>query len=89
MSTPLDKRSLSLRGAIPYYSPYRYSIFKYRVNYIIIALMLSNLLNRLKKREAILFLLLFLISSLSFGLGYLLAKQNPAPIIIENEQRVE
>lgn len=38
----------------------------------------------LKKREVILFLLLFLISSLSFGLGYLLAeKDNVAPIIIE------
>jgi hypothetical protein len=46
--------------------------------------MLSTIKSYLKKREIILFLLLFLISSLSFGLGYLLAKnENPAPIIIE------
>jgi len=46
--------------------------------------MLSTLKDWLKKREIILFLLLFLISSLSFGLGYLLAKQESvAPIIIE------
>lgn len=38
----------------------------------------------LKKREIILFLLLFLTASLSFGLGYLFAEQNNiAPIIIE------
>jgi hypothetical protein len=37
-----------------------------------------------KKREIILFLLFFLISSLSFGMGYLYAKdQNIAPIIIQ------
>ena len=46
--------------------------------------MLSTVKIWLKKREIILFLLLFLIVSLSFGLGYLLAKQNNiAPIIIE------
>ena len=46
--------------------------------------MLSTAKNWLLKREVILFLLLFLITSLSFGLGYLLAKQNNiAPIIIE------
>ncbi len=45
---------------------------------------MSTLINWLKKREVILFILLFLISSLSFGLGYLLAEQNNvAPIIIE------
>ncbi|MBU4348171.1 hypothetical protein KJ671_01530 [Patescibacteria group bacterium] len=38
----------------------------------------------LRRREVILFLIFFLISSLSFGLGYLFAKdQNIAPIIIE------
>ena len=37
-----------------------------------------------KKREVALFFVFFLISSLSFGIGYLLAKQeNIAPIIIE------
>jgi len=41
----------------------------------------------LKKRETILFLLLFLITSLSFGLGYLFAKkESVAPIIIEKAQ---
>ncbi len=45
---------------------------------------MSTLKEWLKKRETALFLLLFLISSLSFGLGYLLAEQNNmAPIIIE------
>lgn len=45
---------------------------------------MSTLKEWLKKREIALFLLLFLISSLSFGLGYLLAEQNNmAPIIIE------
>jgi len=39
-----------------------------------------------KKREISLFLLFFLISSLSFGLGFLYAKdQNVAPIIIEKK----
>jgi hypothetical protein len=39
-----------------------------------------------KKREIILFLIFFLISSLSFGLGYLYAKdQNVAPIVIEKK----
>jgi len=38
----------------------------------------------LKKREVILFLIFFLISSLAFGLGYLYAKDhNIAPIVIE------
>lgn len=37
-----------------------------------------------RRREILLFFLLFLISSISFGLGYLTAKElNPAPIIIE------
>lgn len=46
--------------------------------------MLSTIINWLKSREVVLFLLLFLLTSLSFGLGYLLAKQeNIAPIIIE------
>ncbi|MBI3046522.1 MAG: hypothetical protein HYY86_03255 [Candidatus Harrisonbacteria bacterium] len=46
--------------------------------------MLSTWKEKLKNRKVVLFLLLFLISSLSFGLGYLLAQQNnPAPIIIE------
>lgn len=45
---------------------------------------MSRIVNFFKKREVILFLLLFLISSLSFGLGYLAAKENNhAPIIIE------
>jgi len=36
------------------------------------------------KRDITLFILLFLISTLSFGLGYLVSKQeNRAPIIIE------
>jgi hypothetical protein len=49
--------------------------------------MLSTILSFLKKREIILFLLLFLISSLSFGLGYLLAKEEAvAPIIIEKAE---
>ena len=35
-------------------------------------------------REILLFFLLFLISSISFGLGYLASRElNPAPIIIE------
>jgi len=39
-----------------------------------------------KKREISLFLLFFLISSLSFGIGFLYAKdQNVAPIIIEKK----
>ncbi|MBI4991874.1 MAG: hypothetical protein HZB99_01535 [Candidatus Harrisonbacteria bacterium] len=47
---------------------------------------MSNWADKLKKREVILFLILFLISSLSFGLGYLLAKQEgAAPIIIEKQ----
>jgi len=38
----------------------------------------------LKRREALLFLIFFFIVSLSFGLGYLYAKdQGVAPIIIE------
>jgi len=46
--------------------------------------MLSTFKNWLLKREIILFLLLFFIISLSFGLGYLLAGQkNIAPIIIQ------
>jgi len=45
---------------------------------------MSTIKTYLKKREIMLFLLLFLVISLSFGLGYLLAKQNNvAPIIIE------
>lgn len=45
--------------------------------------MMSNWLEN-HKREVILFLMLFLISSLSFGLGYLLAREESiAPIIIE------
>jgi len=45
---------------------------------------MSTIKTWLKKREVILFLLLFLISSLSFGIGYLLAKEESvAPIIIE------
>lgn len=36
------------------------------------------------KRDIILFLLIFLISSLSFGLGYLVNREfNHAPIVIE------
>lgn len=39
-----------------------------------------------KKREISLFLLFFLISSLSFGIGFLYAEdQNVAPIIIEKK----
>jgi hypothetical protein len=38
----------------------------------------------LKKREVVLFFIFFVVVSLSFGLGYLYAKdQNVAPIIIE------
>ncbi len=38
----------------------------------------------LKRREVVLFFIFFVIVSLSFGLGYLYAKdQNVAPIIIE------
>lgn len=48
---------------------------------------MSTLSDKLKKREIIIFLLLFLIISLSFGLGYLFAKkENVAPIIIEKTQ---
>lgn len=40
----------------------------------------------LRKREVILFLIFFVISSLSFGLGYMYAKDsNIAPIIIEKK----
>ena len=36
------------------------------------------------KREIVLFVLIFLVSTISFGLGYLFANQtNRAPIIIE------
>jgi len=36
------------------------------------------------KQEIVFVLIVFLVSSLSFGLGYLMAQQNnPAPIIIE------
>lgn len=48
--------------------------------------MLSRLVDFIKeyKRVILLFLLLLLIISLSFGLGYLLAREtNQAPIIIE------
>jgi len=46
--------------------------------------MLSNIKIYLQDRRMILFLLLFILVSLSFGLGYLLAKEeNVAPIIIE------
>ncbi|MDO8443014.1 MAG: hypothetical protein Q7S81_02030 [bacterium] len=39
-----------------------------------------------KKREIVLFLIFFFIASLSFGLGYLYAKdQGVAPIIIEKK----
>jgi len=42
------------------------------------------------KRHILLILLLFLIISLSFGLGYLLAREtNRAPIIIEKCSSVE
>lgn len=44
---------------------------------------MSTLINLLKKREVVLFLLLFLVSSLSFAIGYYMAKTEPAPIIIE------
>jgi len=45
---------------------------------------MSMLKKWVNRREFILFLILFLISSLSFGLGYLYAKDtNIAPIIIE------
>ena len=38
------------------------------------------------KKDAILFLLIFLISSLSFGLGFLVNRElTHAPIIIENQ----
>ena len=48
---------------------------------------MSTLKIWLKKREIALFLLLFLLCSLSFGLGYLLAKEGDrAPIIIETSQ---
>lgn len=46
----------------------------------------ERLKNRLSvyKKEIIIFLLIFLISSLSFGLGYLVDRQfNRSPIIIE------
>lgn len=53
-------------------------------DYITILAMLSTLKNWLTNRSVILFLLLFLLCSLSFGLGYLLAKEGDrAPIIIE------
>ena len=46
--------------------------------------LVSTIINFLKKREVILFFLLFLLCSLGFGLGYLYAKDyNQAPIIIE------
>lgn len=46
--------------------------------------MLSTFKKWLQKREVILFLLLFLITSLAFGLGYLLAQEGDrTPIIIE------
>jgi len=39
---------------------------------------------KLHKREIILFVLIFFVSTISFGLGYLYANQtNRAPIIIE------
>lgn len=47
---------------------------------------LEHLKNQLSayKKEIIIFLLIFLISSLSFGLGYLVNQQfNRSPIIIE------
>lgn len=45
---------------------------------------MSTLKEWIKKREVILFLLLFLFCSLSFGLGYLYAdSQKPAPILIQ------
>ncbi len=44
----------------------------------------DKVLNFLKKREIILFLIFFTVTSLSFGLGYLYAQdKNVAPIIIE------
>ncbi|MDD5430774.1 MAG: hypothetical protein PHP03_00920 [Candidatus Pacebacteria bacterium] len=46
--------------------------------------MMSNIRDFLKKREVILFLLLFLIASVSFGIGYLAAGEyGKNPIIIE------
>jgi len=45
-----------------------------------------KILSFLKKREVLLFLIFFFIVSLSFGLGYLYAKdQGVAPIIIEKK----
>lgn len=46
---------------------------------------LTGLKRVFTKRKVVLFLFLFLISSLSFGLGYLAASEyNKAPIIIES-----
>jgi hypothetical protein len=61
--------------------------------YIRIDMVMSTIISKIKniliakKREVILFLIFFLISSLSFGLGYLYAKDhNIAPIIIQKIQ---
>jgi len=41
------------------------------------------------KRDIILFILIFLISTISFGLGYLVSNQvNRAPIIIEKNSEI-
>lgn len=45
-----------------------------------------KIIGLLKKREIVLFLIFFFIASLSFGLGYLYAKDhNVAPIVIEKK----
>lgn len=45
---------------------------------------MSILINLIRKPETKLIALMILLSTLSFGLGYLFAKQqNPAPIVIQ------
>lgn len=45
---------------------------------------MSTLINVIQKPEARLIALMILLSTLSFGLGYLFAeRQNPAPIVIQ------
>lgn len=45
---------------------------------------MSTLINLMKKQETKLVILMIILSSLSFGLGYLYAKQEtPSPIIIQ------
>ena len=45
---------------------------------------MSTFIESIKSHKTAVFLMLFILSSLSFGLGYLYAKQeNPAPILIQ------